>query len=182
MNEEVWVTVRGYKGYYQVSSLGLVRSVDRYVKHSHSSFQFVKGRILKPGLTKDGYETVQLSKLGLISLRQVHRLVAFAFCLKPEGCSVVNHKDGNKRNNTLSNLEWCTHSDNEAHAVKNGLKASGERNGNAKLTESDVREIRRRLKLRDLGMDSIPRIAKYFRITVPAVHQIKNNKTWRNVL
>lgn len=104
---EIWKDIEGYEGLYQVSDLGRVKSLIRY--HNTS------WRILTPRLQHNGYLMVTLSKNNIKNQISVHRLVAFTFISNPENKKCVNHKDGNKQNNTLANLEWVTNRENSAH-------------------------------------------------------------------
>jgi hypothetical protein len=74
---------------------------------------------------------------------KVHRLIAMAFIPNPENKRTVNHKDGNKQNNAANNLEWVTRRENEDHAMANGMKPKGERNGGAKISDADAEYIRK---------------------------------------
>lgn len=100
---EYWKEIPGYEGLYEVSSYGRVRSVDRYVKNGHSSYRLQKGRVLSPGKDKKGYLNVQLRNKNF----KVHRLVAQAFIENSDNLPMVNHKDEDKTNNNVTNLEWC---------------------------------------------------------------------------
>ena len=108
MTEEIWKPVVGYEGLYEVSSYGRVRSLDRYVKYSNGPIHLHKGRILNPGKEKVGYLVVPLSCNGKLHLKKIHILVAEAFIPNPDNLPQVNHKDENKTNNNVDNLEWCT--------------------------------------------------------------------------
>ena len=107
------------------------------------------GRILRTCKGKDGYYRVSLFSLGRSKSYMVHRLILSAFIPNPEPSKYteINHIDGNKDNNTLSNLEWCDRGYNQRHAYKNGLQPSkkGSKNGRAKLTEKDITHIKRLL-------------------------------------
>lgn len=111
---EEWKDVPGYEGFYQVSNIGRVRSVDHYVKHFRGD-KLRKGKIKEFSITHDGYYRVGLSKYSKQKHVTVHRLVALAFIAKPESKDFVNHKDGIKTNNHVSNLEWCTSGENTRH-------------------------------------------------------------------
>lgn len=141
--KEIWKSVVGYEGYYEVSNLGNVKSVDRDVMRSDGVVQHRCGRIKSQFVNRDGYKTVHLSKDGVESRIGVHILVANAFVSgKFEGAE-VNHKDCNRSNNNSVNLEWVTHSDNVRYAILAGnhvctTDISGENNpnfGNHKLRE-----------------------------------------------
>ena len=95
-NDEIWCPIKGYEGLYEVSDQGRVRSL-----------KFGKERILKPALTPQGYLIVGLCKNGEIKQCLVHRLVAQTFIPNQNNLPEVNHKDEDKENNSVQNLEWC---------------------------------------------------------------------------
>lgn len=106
--EEIWKDIVGYEGLYQVSNFGRVRSLDRFVKGSHNNLKPVKGKILNPEKTQFGYLQVSLSRKNLKHKRfKVHRLVADSFIANPFNLPQINHKDEDKMNNRVDNLEWC---------------------------------------------------------------------------
>lgn len=121
--EEIWKWVDGYQGFYKVSNLGRVKSVDRYVycEVSLNKLQHLFGKVLKSKIDKKGYAIVYLSKEGKQKAKKIHRLVAQAFIPNPLNLPQVNHIDGNKTNNNVSNLEWCDNSYNQKHAHETGL-------------------------------------------------------------
>ena len=100
---EEWRPVVGYEGLYEVSNTGRVRSLDRYVKTCYGSYRLHKGKVLSPGIRPDGYLVVSLQ----YRMFRVHRLVAEAFLPNPDNLPQVNHKDEDKSNNRVDNLEWC---------------------------------------------------------------------------
>lgn len=106
MTEE-WREIEGYEGLYQVSNLGRVKSLFRVVMRSDGKPNTVNEKILKNGMTK-GYCAVVLCKDRKKKMYKVHRLVAMAFLSNPHNLPEVNHKDENKKNNHVDNLEWCT--------------------------------------------------------------------------
>lgn len=114
---EIWKAVKGYEGYYEVSNIGNVRSVDRLVKHSKGGLRIYKGKTLVPCLSVDGYRLLHLSKLNVSEMKRVNRLVAEAFIPNPMNLATVNHKDENKLNDTVENLEWMSVSDNIKYSV-----------------------------------------------------------------
>ena len=106
--EEIWKDIEGYEGIYQVSNLGRVRSIDRVCIMKNGLKRLQKGRIMAFFIGHDGYYIVKLcSKSSKVGYR-VHRLVAMAFIANPNNYPYINHKDENKQNNSVDNLEWCT--------------------------------------------------------------------------
>lgn len=114
---EVWKDIKGYENYYQISNKGRVRSLDRKVKHSDNSFQVIKGQIMKQQTNIDGYLTVGLHKNNKISGFRVHRLIAKAFIPNEDNKLEINHKNGIKDDNRISNLEWATSTENNRHRI-----------------------------------------------------------------
>ena len=114
-----WKDIRGYEGSYQISDTGLIKSVGRHIRKKmyggKISTYYRPDKILSPGLLR-GYQHVTLRKDNKSKLFKVHRLVLQTFnpCNNYEKLQ-VNHKDGNKSNNKLDNLEWCSHQDNQLH-------------------------------------------------------------------
>lgn len=120
---------------YEVSDSGAVR------RATAAKSTFV-GRVLTQRLSTTGYPTVIISKDGKAKPVKVHQIVADAFIRIRVPGDVVNHLDGSKQNNSLSNLEITTRAENTAHAVAHGLIRRGVRHGMAKLTDKQVLEIR----------------------------------------
>ena len=117
MTEEIWRPVVGYEGLYEVSSLGRVRSLDRYVKSK--SYRLHKGKILSPAKDTTGYLKVVLSCNGKSKTIKVHRLVAIAFLYNPDNLPEVNHLDEDKTNNRVDNLEFCNRKYNCNYGSRN---------------------------------------------------------------
>lgn len=115
---EIWKPIKNYEGLYEVSNLGKVKSLSK-----RKGFIETTDIVLKPRNIK-GYLSVHLSKKGITKNLLIHRLVALAFIPNPEDKPEVNHIDGNKKNNCVSNLEWVTKSENDLHAYKLGLRRS----------------------------------------------------------
>ena len=120
MKNEIWKDIDGYEGLYQVSNLGRVKSLN-YRRTG-------KERILKALKDRYGYLHVKLCKDGKAKEYTIHRLVAEAFLYNPNGFSDVNHKDEDKENNAVGNLEWCSHKYNSNYGT--GAKRSAEKRRN----------------------------------------------------
>ena len=153
--EEIWKPVKGFEGYYEVSNLGRVRSVDRLVKYSNGQIHLHKGRILSPGLVhKLGYLQVALCNNGKIKHKMVYRLVAEAFIPNPDNLPQVNHKDENAFNNCVENLEWCTieyninYGTRTQKAIESNIK-NGHWDPNMCGLDKEEYEKRKRMKYRD---------------------------------
>jgi hypothetical protein len=124
-NCEEWKVIPGFGGRYEVSSLGRVRTYSNG-RHGNRAEAVVMAQKKTPG----GYPQVHLYKPhggGKQYTVMIHRLVAELFVSNPDGKTVVNHKDGNKANNTADNLEWVTASENSLHAVGSGLMKPSQR-------------------------------------------------------
>lgn len=130
---EIWKDVIGYEGLYQVSDLGRVRSVDRYIKRNDGIIQHRKGKIILQTKNLDGYMQVKLCKDGKSRTVRVHRIIAESFIPNPDNLSDVNHIDCDRTNNIVLNLEWLSFKENIKHSHKKGhYKRYGERNSNYK--------------------------------------------------
>lgn len=165
--EEIWKTLEGSDGMYEISNGGRVRS---------NFYTFNK--VMKINLDKDGYPYVHLAGNFKRNMK-IHRLVALTFLDNPENKPMVNHIDGVKTNNHVSNLEWVTQSENEKHAWKNNLKnQSGTRNHRAKLTDELVLEI---LKLHKEGVKPPFIIKSYPEVSYTAIYGVLNRKTWKHL-
>lgn len=110
--QEIWKDIPTFNGLYQISNTGKVKSFVKSTKHHN------KPHLLKPNLNNSGYETVSLYiSTGKKSTFLVHKLVAESFIDNPDHLPCVNHKDENKRNNNVDNLEWCTYAYNNAYGT-----------------------------------------------------------------
>lgn len=172
--DEKWKDIEGYEGRYAISSKGRLYSY-RYK------------RIIVPGETKNGYLVQGLCKDGRTKLYLIHRLVAQAFIPNPDNLSEVNHKDLDKKNNSVENLEWCSHIENSSHAIRNGHSGYrfekgndiGRRSkGNRRLTQEQVEEIRVRLSRGETGVS----LAKEFGVGTGAISFIKTGRTWKGAI
>jgi hypothetical protein len=151
LESEIWLPIKGFEDYYEVSSLGRFRNKDRLLTRSNGIKQFTKSKILKNNYYSNGYvqlilyvDSVRFNFLG-------HRVVAEHFVNNPENLPIVNHLNLKKWDNRISNIEWCTKSENGLHAYINGCfdnvkKVKGEQHSNTNLTNEDVRYIRANYK------------------------------------
>lgn len=165
---ETWKDIEGYNGFYQVSNHGNMRS--RYLGLTN----------LKLQVDKDGYFKISLMKDRKQKRYMVHRLVAMAFIPNPENKPCINHKDGDKKNNHVSNLEWVTISENTKHAFDNGLcvQKYGYHSCRAKLDKKDL-EFIRYLRSKGLGYR---RISKLFtKVSPQTISNILSGKTYNRV-
>ena len=176
---EEWRGIPDYEGYYEVSNLGRVRSVERLVPHARHGLTKQQSKILRPAIT-DGYYKVALSMDRRLRSFRVHRLVAQAFIDNPSELPEVNHKDGDKLNNNASNLEWCTHAQNIQHAFDNGLAIAlrGATNGNSKLTEESVLAIRSEY---DYGKVTLMKLAGKYGCSKRNVLDIVHKRIWKHL-
>lgn len=178
--KEEWRPVPQYEGMYEVSSLGRIKSLTRVVKGSRGSKSKSNGRILKQGKHSHGYRRVSLCNNGVIKYSNVHRLVAIAFIDNPDNLPVVNHIDNDPSNNVVSNLEWTTFSGNTIHAYKSGRMTdnSGENNGMAKLSISDVKSI---VKMRFIDNLTLKQISEKAHLNIQSVCDIVYGRRWASV-
>lgn len=119
MNER-WKDIIGYEGLYKVSNFGRIKTVSRVRVNGRAVIKS-KSIFRKTHISKEGYAHLTLTKDNNLKNHMVHRLVSIHFIKNPDGKEDVNHIDGNKLNNHVSNLEWCTQKENSQHALKNKL-------------------------------------------------------------
>lgn len=178
--QEIWKHIKGYEGLYLISNLGRVKSLPREKLTPKGTQCMSKEKFLKTNPSKMGYPVVMLSLNCDIKLHKLHRLIAIAFIPNIENKPFINHKDGNKLNNSLDNLEWCTAKENIQHAFDTGLRVSskGENQGSSKLTAKNILEIRERLK----NGEKQSAIARAYNVHKATIWGIKNNITWSHIL
>lgn len=173
---EEWKDIEGYEGLYQISNLGFVKTLERKKKVGHINTCIVPEKILNRNKSRKGYLQVTLSKNGKLDSYRISRLVAQHFIPNTENKPQVNHIDGNKDNNDITNLEWVTNDENISHAIKNGLYNSniGENSHYAKLTRQQVEEIK---QLRNQGW-KIKDLGNKYNITGTTISRITTGKNW----
>ena len=165
MEKEIWKDVVDYEGLYKVSSFGRIWSVKT-------------DRELNPSLSSGKrYFTVVLYKNKQRKSKLVHRLVAESFIENLYNKPYVNHKDGDKINNCLENLEWCTQLQNVQHAKSNGILTRGETAINSKLTEAAVVDIKEMIR----NGFSNKEIAEIFSVHPGTINCIRTGRNWSHV-
>jgi hypothetical protein len=173
---EIWNDISGYESYYQVSSFGRVRSLPRRVNAACSSTKLMSGKLLKPRYCKNGYYYVCLQGFGIPKNITVHSLVANAFLGdRPNGFD-VNHIDGDKSNNSFTNLEYCSRIQNIRHAFDTGLCHSriGDNHHGSKLSSKDIPVIRDRLAIGHTQRS----IAKDYGVSSSVISDISRGVAW----
>ena len=178
--EEIWKSVKNYDGFYEVSNRGNLRSLDRVSATSAGVIKRTKGKVLKNTFKNNGYLTVMFSVQGISKRCHVHRIVAEAFIGNPLIKPMVNHKNGNKKDNCADNLEWVTHCENVKHAVKNGLITVGENKSYCKLSSEKVKAIRRLFRINPKFHKV--NLAKKLGVRDTTIHKIIKNKRWKHLL
>lgn len=181
---ERWKDIVGFVGIYQVSDLGRVRSLDRVATRGKVK-QPLRGKILSTKVScnrKQPYLTVVLCRNGRESTAYVHRLVARAFIPNPCRLREVNHKDTDKLNCKVGNLEWSSSSDNKKHAVANGVKFNPHPRRGVQLTfaKMNPRRVRKARQLCANGGKQRA-VAKQFDISQASLSDILLRKTWAHV-
>lgn len=163
---EKWKDIKGFEGFYQISNLGKVRSLDRVINKRE-----FKGTELKPLIGYGGYYSIQLRKHVKKTVYYIHRLVAEHFIEKKEGKSIINHIDENKFNNCFDNLEWVNISENCIHSNKGaGFLVR-------KFNKEQIEEIRNDNK----NGKSIYLISKELNENGGTISNIVNYKTYKNI-
>lgn len=183
---EVWKDIPKYKGYYQVSNFGNVRSLDRIVNKPNSISYLRKGKMCKLSKSNLGYMTIGFTVNNKKVNKYVHRLVAEVFITNMNNYPQVNHIDCNKTNNIVYNLEWCTNSQNHIHATKNGLNKlhlhrvaySGEENGRSLLNKEQVLEIKQKYIPYKY---SAKKLSKEYNVSESCITHILNNTSWKEI-
>lgn len=172
--QEEWRPVVGYEGFYSVSSLGRVRSEERYVRHNLGGLSLKKQRVRKQSVDADGYCSVVLSHGGKNRGFRVAALVLGAFVgPRPDGYMAC-HNNGVRDDNRPENLRWDTIEGNFADKRLHGTAPLGEKNARAKLTDGDV------LAIRSSGMSG-ERLAKVYGISATHARRVRDGEVWRHL-
>jgi len=170
--EYFFVPVYGYEDQYYVSSTGIVKSIARV----DSLGKFRKERILKPGITQDGYLRVCFFKNGKATHPLIHRVVFESFKHPIPADKEINHLNGVRDDNFLTNLECVTHSENIEHSV-NVLKSNYATYGNARMTEETVRHI---FLLKESRLTN-KKIAEIVKFSESSIENVLHRRTWPSI-
>jgi hypothetical protein len=136
---EVIKEIIGYEGLYKIGDKGTVLSLDRVIVDKNGFNKTIHGRTLSHRKHPCGYRYVSLCKDGKTNNFLIHRLIAINFLPNEDNKKCINHINGNKIDNRLENIEWCSHSENNFHASRLGLcNRKGSNNGKAKLTNEQA--------------------------------------------
>lgn len=178
-SEEVWKPIGILCGFYEVSSYGRIRSIGRMIVSRNGVIRKLERHILKPRIGRNGYYGLTLQRNGEKFYPDVHRLVAETFLDNYNDSFVVNHKNGNKRDNRVCNLEWVSPRRNTEHAIENGLRKDiGQGSKLSKLTETQVIEMR---KLYFSDNMKVVDIALKFGISKGYVPLIMSRRRWAHI-
>ncbi len=180
MNEiNNWLPLPGTKGFYEVNTDGRVRSTDRIVIKSNGRIQKTKGKSIKPNIQSNGYHFFNIKISGKRSNQSFHKSVAKTFLPNPLNKPCVNHIDGNKSNNSLSNLEWCTYLENNKHARSTKLCVQdGEASPLSKITEEQAVSV---IKMYHKEQLRICDIRDKLNIPYGIVQKICNGTRWKHL-
>jgi hypothetical protein len=178
LENEIWKPVFEYENLYEVSNFGRVKRKEKKVYSEERNCYFIKKERICNQFV-DRYKYVNLVVYGVKTKRvTLHRIIANAFIPNPQNKPCVNHKDGNKLNNSIENLEWVTRSENTRHAYKNNLIPNGENHPKSKLTNSQVIDIYKRV----YSGETCIKLSKEFNVHPETITNIKFKRMWKNVL
>ena len=172
---EIWKDIKNYKGIYQVSNLGRIRSLKRTIRGNNNPY-IKNGRVLKTW-NFNGYLCANLCLNGANNKVKVHRIVAEAFIENPENKKEVNHINGIRTDNRVENLEWCSHKENIQHAFRTGLRKTGTNATNSKLSAKDIKFILENIQLRSHKFGARA-MGRKFNVSYSTILQILNCRTY----
>jgi len=173
ISTEKWKAIPGYKGFYEASDKGRIRSVDRIVVLKNGQRRKYQGRVLKPGTHEFGYKKVNLIIRGKKECAFVHRIVCKTWNgLQPSARHQVAHNDGNPENCKKENLRWCLPAENQSDRKKHGTILVRAKHPGAKLTEKQVAFIKENVKITQKSL------AKKFGVHEKTISAIRCGRSW----
>jgi hypothetical protein len=172
--KEIWKDIKGFEKLYQISNIGNVKRLPRKSTNRHGDY-ILSERFLSLHVIPNGYKVVVITYNNKQYTKYIHRLIAESFIDNYENKKCVNHKDGNKLNNNISNLEWCTFQENVSHAIRIGLTPQRTSKGNPmrKLEEKQIKYI---FELAEKYTN--PELSEIFNVSIETISGILNNKIW----
>lgn len=164
--EEIWKDIPEYEGFYQASNLGNIKGLK-------------KNKIIGKTENHKGYFHISLCKNGNPKTMMAHRAVGLSFIPNPENKPQINHKDLNKKNNRVDNLEWVTNSENQLHAIANGKTGylNGEKSYKSSFTNKQAEQIRKEY-IKNSNTNGTNALAKRYNTTQFCIWRIVNNKSY----
>jgi len=162
--KEIFKHIKKFKNRYAISNFGRIKNLKT-------------GKFLNPYLRKNGYLQIGIRLNGVRYFFLIHRLVAIHFIPNPKNKKEVNHKNSNRQDNNVINLEWCTHLENCEHASIEGNLLKGESNNQSKLSNIEVKEIKKLFK----NSKAYSGIGKKYNVDRKTIRLILTNQTWRSV-
>lgn len=148
---EIWKDIEGFCGFYKINSYFEIRSIARITIQKNDKIYSVKDRILKQCIDDGGYLCIKLRKDKKTITVRVHRIIAKTFIPNPNNYPCVNHKDGNKMNNSIENLEWCTYAQNTQHAIDKLGAKMGKYSGTKEVREKISSGLKEFFNLKNNG-------------------------------
>lgn len=178
---EIWKDIKDCGGIFQISNAGRVKRLERTIfrkVHGVMTRTILKAAFKKVFIGTNGYPCVSVCIDQVRVQYVIHRLIAIAFIPNPENKREVNHKNGIKTDFSISNLEWCTQSENTKHAFAMGLmNVKGEKHMHAKLDNNAVYDIRENCN----ETTSMQYFAKKYNVNVNTVRDVVKGRTWTHI-
>lgn len=179
--KEIWKNIVGYGNNYMVSNFGRVKSMPRKIDNGFNK-RLSREKILKPSI-REGYERVCLCDNKKDCRISIHRLVAEAFIPNPHNLKQINHKDFIKNNNHVSNLEWCSPSQNVQHFLKGNRRTcrTGDNHHSTKISQEIAAKIKQIHKEQKIGALRIKNLLEIKNVSVQAIHHIISGKNFKYI-